>query len=174
MLKAAIQFQWLKSSKNLLSFSLYVCLSSLTAFPLSFFDSFLSLTDELIFMHNFNYFRLFIQWMISKKRLKGRLSKNPSKLVTLSENEFKHSKNKRSPIFTYYVQFLLIIILVKFFFKWPSGYLRKKKKSLKPSNILAFLRKLAAEASCHTSKQLMSAIERFLSSMLSCFPSWAI
>ena len=65
-------------------------------------------------------------------------------------------KNKRFPIFTYYVQFLLIIILVKSFFKWPSGHLRKKKKNLKPSEILAFLREMVAEASCHTDEQLMS------------------
>ena len=42
--------------------------------------------------------------------------------------------------------------------KWPS---EKKKKNLKPSKILAFLREMAAEASCHNGEQLIISTEIF-------------
>ena len=35
----------------------------------------------------------------------------------LAKTNLNTQKNKRSPIFTYYVQFLLMLIFVKFFFK---------------------------------------------------------
>ena len=71
----------------------------------------------------------------------------------MAKTNLKTQKDKRSPIFTYYVQFLLAIILVKFFFNWPSGLARKKRKTLYLAKFWLFdenFGKMVAKASCHS------------------------